>query len=501
MKGGVELNVLWKGKSIDEAVTFFLENSTFRIFTNSSISCITLIAKLNQGIKSPFISIDSLNFARDITSLLLKIMPSTAVILKPGSSTDKAAIPGRIPTYDGIEINSYATIERETQTQKDIFRKSIISPISFLDSLCPALIHVINPVPDKNVWKNKFLHNTKIITRPGQVKMNEMVAINQIFSAVNMVGNRPSNVSIIIMEFMEGYKVLTELTAHPNYARFQQFALYQIHQLHLLGYLHGDSHTGNIMIHPDIPYFMAKPKPTLGIIKIIDFGRTAPLFPAEKLMIQNPNYDFSLITKERIFKIVFGTNAVLTPDISSLLQALISRLNLDRAVCIQDISTPRLTPFYDLMSIPEGERSSDKLLRVLFPESLYGGFLQNSEKINYLNNTGESLQYIKMNDSTGITIETENFITLSEAEQKMTIEDFKNIFSGVLTQNDNETTFNVSQFLKDNLVTTTTKGGKYKKYKPKSKKNKTHKKRKYRKYRKSARVTNRKTIKKYKNRR
>ena len=75
--------------------------------------------------------------------------------------------------------------------------------------------------------------------------------------------------------------------------------------------------------------------------------------------------------------------------------------------------------------------------------------------------------------------------TLSEKEQKMTIEDFKNTFSGIFIQNDNEKTMNISQYLKDNLVTTNAKGGKKynskrdKTKKFKSKKNKTHKKRKY----------------------
>jgi serine/threonine protein kinase len=497
MRGGVELSVKWEGKTIDEAVTFFLENSMFRIFTNNSVSCITLIAKLNSGIETPFISIDSLNFAKDVNSLLLKIMPSTDTILKPAAMADKASIPGRIDKYNGIEINSYATIERETQTQKDIFRKSIINSTSFLDGLCPALVHVVNPVPDKNVWKNTFLDIKKIIKRPDKDKMSELVAINQIFSAVNMIENRPTNISIILMEFMEGYKVLNELKTHPNYVRFQQFAMYELHQLHLLGYIHGDLHTGNIMVQPDIQHFSITAEPKyFGIIKIIDFGRTAPLLPAEKLMIQSPNYDFNLIAKEKIFKSVFGPFAVLNPDISSLLQAMIPSFTAKRKEFIQQIVQQRLKPFYDFKAIPEDQRTPDKLLRALFPDSLYGGLLQTSRKTNYLNNTRESLQYIKMKEPTSEYGEdTLNAIfdfdptydwdegrpivgnTLSEKEQKMTIEDFKNTFSGILIQNDNEKTMNISQFLKDNLVTEPAKGGK--KYKTKSKKNKTHKKKKY----------------------
>ena len=74
MKGGIELSGNWSDKTIDEAVTFFLENSMFRIFTTSSISCITLIAKLNSGIQTPFISIDSLNFAKTKTIITNKLV-------------------------------------------------------------------------------------------------------------------------------------------------------------------------------------------------------------------------------------------------------------------------------------------------------------------------------------------------------------------------------------------------------------------------------------------
>ena len=89
----------------------------------------------------------------------------------------------------------------------------------------------------------------------------------------------------------------------------------------------------------------------------------------------------------------------------------------------------------------------------------------------------------------------------------MTIEDFKHTFSGIFIQNDNEKTMNISQFLKDNLVTTNAKGGKkyklkktkstkHKNKKAKSKKNKTHKKKHNRKSSRNYRKTKRNMRKK-----
>ena len=49
MKGGVELKPSWNNKT--DAIHFFLANSKFRILTNNSISCITIIAILNNDIE------------------------------------------------------------------------------------------------------------------------------------------------------------------------------------------------------------------------------------------------------------------------------------------------------------------------------------------------------------------------------------------------------------------------------------------------------------------
>ena len=71
--GGVSLNrELFNERS--EAIHYFIQNSTFSILTNSSISCITLIATLNRDIiQSPFISMRSNNFDVDVRQILLKI--------------------------------------------------------------------------------------------------------------------------------------------------------------------------------------------------------------------------------------------------------------------------------------------------------------------------------------------------------------------------------------------------------------------------------------------
>ena len=70
-----------------------------------------------------------------------------------------------------------------------------------------------------------------------------------------------------------------------------------------------------------------------------------------------------------------------------LLNQLYVRFYYERKDFIEKIVQKRLKPFYDFKAIPEDQRTPDKLLRSLFPASLYGGLLQISRKTNYLNNT------------------------------------------------------------------------------------------------------------------
>ena len=495
MKGGVELKPSWKDKTKNEAITYFLWNSMFRILTNNSISCITLIAKLKDGLDTPFLSIDSLNFARDVTSILIKVMPSSKTIVRQGYQTDWVSIPNR-EIHKGIEINSFSNIKREIDIQKEIYRKSIIEEHSFLDALCPAIIEGMNPYPNSQDLKYKF-NMKNIIPRPGKVLLNEYVSIQNILTAKNSMNNEPVNISFIFMEFMEGYDVLNNLQQHPNYNRFVQFAIYETHRLHLFGYRHGDLHFGNIMINPNISHYTVTKEPAhMGIVKLIDFGRTSPLFPEEKrTLIKNPNFKYELLLNERLFQLYFNlTKNMELSDINPLIieniRDTIILLKSKRKEFIMQIIQPRLLPFYEFSNIHPLERSPPNLLHKLFPLSYvpydndfgggstkygsyksYGGLTDITKPMmNDLNTSDaitmkepKSYNYTKMKSD---IIEYEPFKfydwdegreivgnTLSETEKKMTLNDFKRIFGSALMQTDNKKTFDIPLFLKENLDT------------------------------------------------
>ena len=87
-KGGVRLSTQFvKNTGTTDrktAIQFFLGNSTFRILTNNSISCITLVASLKANTPSPFKSMRSNNIQLEVRSILLKIFVTNPVLKTKG---------------------------------------------------------------------------------------------------------------------------------------------------------------------------------------------------------------------------------------------------------------------------------------------------------------------------------------------------------------------------------------------------------------------------------
>jgi hypothetical protein len=139
-KGGVRLSseFIKRTGTTDRktATQFFLVNSNFRLLTNNSVSCITLVASLKDTIPSPFKSMRSNNVQLEVRSILLKIFLTNPNLKIKGWYN----IPGRAD-YDGIEITTLVDYEKEIETQKQIYQKSFVSESSLMDAICPAIIY------------------------------------------------------------------------------------------------------------------------------------------------------------------------------------------------------------------------------------------------------------------------------------------------------------------------------------------------------------------------
>lgn len=151
--------------------------------------------------------------------------------------------------------------------------------------------------------------------------------------------------SIIAMELMEGFTTFHEASQEnkiiPMHYHMVNYAFKQVHDL---GYIHGDAHTGNIMINPDMMHFTQGDQTYLGRVIVIDFGYTRPITAPEqrlsdgdKLNLEiyyardqrwsshkfNKDINYTLIGRRKSF-----VDEVLIPRITPQIESFMAQLGL-----------------------------------------------------------------------------------------------------------------------------------------------------------------------------
>jgi predicted unusual protein kinase regulating ubiquinone biosynthesis (AarF/ABC1/UbiB family) len=123
----------------------------------------------------------------------------------------------------------------------------------------------------------------------------------------------------------EKYRV----TPNNDYDKFLLYIIqYEFQRLSRLGYYHGDSHLGNVMINVDYKYFIFNQNSNFaGRAIIIDFGRTEELSQADSVKAQQG--DVSIFKRERYANLI-PPNLVLKQDYYNLLRQ--ARLNYINAI-------------------------------------------------------------------------------------------------------------------------------------------------------------------------
>jgi hypothetical protein len=241
---------------------YFFPNSTFKMFTNDSITCITYLVTLNHGKKSPFESMRSTQFNIEIRTLLLKFFVTTNNnVTYPD---DFLNLPDR-PVHKGIEITTKSSFNNEINIQNGVYKSSLREKSSYLEPMCPAILyHDFTTSHDEHntYWYKKL--NSKYFD-----------ILDEVNSKNVPIPYWPKHLHIgfIAMEYMDGYQTLGKLTKNPNYNQYLIYAKYEIMRLNKLGFKHNDAHLGNIMVNPNINYYSTN-KYKKGKALIIDFGRS-----------------------------------------------------------------------------------------------------------------------------------------------------------------------------------------------------------------------------------
>jgi serine/threonine protein kinase len=318
-------------KDFEDAFYKFIENSKFKILTDSSISGITLVATLNDGVDSPYVSVnpDSPTFIEKVKKILIKIMPSVkkleeekghaffyridlALTRDQGlDKKDNFLIKHRINNKGdndndgGVEINTHDTINKEVKRQKEIYRKTLLNPDSLLYAACPGILHVENPIRNHAkfydiIIEENFVSRKKDRDRilKGEAERTvkaELDEIDEFYSVANYIKIKENYgkdydkngkafkyeplYSIIVMEFLEKFDTLKTIELKlPRYDKEHVGCLifHELEKIHKLNYYHNDLHHSNVMLNMESEYGKAVSGfrgIESGRAIIIDFGR------------------------------------------------------------------------------------------------------------------------------------------------------------------------------------------------------------------------------------
>ena len=293
---GVKKTGIFKTYTRAFALDYFITQSKFKIFTNNSLTAITILATLNDGVDTPFRSMRSLNLFMDVRKILLKISVTRDTSKEAMPADRMLKIPRRgdylnnhtglvIKGYQGIELITLESFNKEVNIQKRIYKKTFSEERfnSPFDGLCPS---VIASLPDID-WLNTLPELcTKIrenlverggkdcygVNRDLKYDQNELDQVFNYRQKPYVSVNINNTLSIIAMEYLDGYKTVYDADQQGLLLdRHKWMINYAFTQLHQVGYMHMDAHPYNMMINVNEDFFSPD---HLGRVIIIDFGRT-----------------------------------------------------------------------------------------------------------------------------------------------------------------------------------------------------------------------------------
>lgn len=160
----------------EEAIYHFLNYSSFEVLTNTSISCITLKATLNNNVESPFKSMRSNNIDLEVRCILLKIFITTPTTEDTFTLDTFITIQGR-GYHNGIELTPISAFENEIKIQRDIYIKSFCSPTGIFDGICPAIIYYHKILDTAHISEFKALNSNGRMSTSDQSELNTILNI------------------------------------------------------------------------------------------------------------------------------------------------------------------------------------------------------------------------------------------------------------------------------------------------------------------------------------
>lgn len=194
-KGGAGVILKKENYTYDTAFTEFLENSTWNILNNSTMTSMVLVCNANNNYDVPFASSRSDNFLEPIKSIVIKLMicsdNTKDVFLKLPVELRSTGIKGNDRFSNKILISSESSVIKEARIQNEICFKSSTDNTTLLNGLAPCILGMkkiiyddvfLDQVQKKNYiqeWSNianTFEYNENVIDSTKE-KENENIFV------------------------------------------------------------------------------------------------------------------------------------------------------------------------------------------------------------------------------------------------------------------------------------------------------------------------------------
>jgi len=289
MHGGQKGGIFVEGIEYESYMDFIKNCKRFRYLSRGSHG-FAIVAIANDDYVSSYKHMKPYAFNRPVKELLLKF--SLLYDENAGQRAGDIYLTDDIGNEQKVRTCSIANFQSEINIQTDIFLKSI----KYLDPICPAIVYASHNYYSPSLIDSLFYH----IEQKGDDDTKELVAFIKSKYGEPSLSNTFTRVGLIAMEFANNYVTLFKFITTPHLEMAMLMQMYLLIRLALeTGYVHGDHHSGNLLIDPYSTHYFAGVQ---GAPLMIDFGYSKKI-PIQYMTLIKTKFQESNMTD--ILRIIF----------------------------------------------------------------------------------------------------------------------------------------------------------------------------------------------------